>query len=103
MGLRVGEKLLVPVVFGICWLWLSTGPVHSQLRKISLPSSHTLFCTTPAQQIKRTKGYFLNHHPIPSSALLGGSLVSKFWLGMLILATDRYNKNFDAIDYMQIF
>lgn len=62
-----------------------------------------LLASTTAYRTKRTKAPFPNHYPVRRWALLGGSVLSKFWLGMLTLAIDRHNANFDATDYMQIF
>lgn len=67
------------------------------------PILYKLLAGTTAYRTKRTKAPFPNHYPVRRWALLGGSVVSKFWLGMLTLAIDRHNANFDATDYMQIF
>lgn len=67
------------------------------------PILYKLLAGTTAYRTKRTKAPFPNHYPVRRWALLGGSVLSKFWLGMLTLAIDRHNANFDATDYMQIF
>lgn len=104
----MGKSFQGPAVLGASCPLLTAGPAQSQLRRILPASSHILFCTNSWLVLQLTEQReqrppFPNHYPVRRWALLGGSVVSKFWLGMLTLAIDRHNANFDATDYMQIF